>query len=173
MHIDELARRLGRDIDPRHGSADDPVVGRSLDDDPFVKAETDPSLADDVAVGDLPVVDLPVVDPARANDAVLDHEGAWVDAPETGGFGHQDGARLCGRLAQRDRRHLDGFARNGGALVGDEAGVAQHHGDALEGNVEFFGDDLGQRRANPRPEIDMAIVGRHGAVGSDRQEKLG
>ena len=42
--------------------------------------------------------------------------------------------------------------------------MAQDHRDGVEGDVEFFGDDLGERRADPRAEVDVAVVGRDPAA---------
>ena len=72
--------------------------------------------------------------------------------------------RLRGRLAQRDRGDLDGFAGDGRALIGNARGVAQHHDDARKGHVEFFGDDLSERGANAGSKIDMAVEGRDVAI---------
>ena len=77
---------------------------------------------------------------------------------------------LGGRLSKRDRRDLNGLARDGRTLVGDARGVAEHDDDARKGHVEFFGDDLRERRPNTSSKVDVAIEGRDRSVGRDLDE---
>src|ERR1700687_284714 len=80
--------------------------------------------------------------------------------------------RLCGGVAQGYGRDLDGFAGDGRALIGDARGVAEHDDDTRKGHVEFLGDDLSERGANARAEIDMAVEGRDRTAGRDLDKGL-
>jgi hypothetical protein len=77
------------------------------------------------------------------------------------------------RATQRHRGDLDGLAGNGGALVGSSCGVAKHHGDALERQVQLFGNDLRECGSHARTEVDMAIERVDAAVGAEKEKELG
>ncbi len=129
------------------------------------KFEADGFAGDQFAIADAAIV-------APADQAVLDGEVVDREFEPFGGARDQEMAGLCGGVAQGNGRDLDGLAGDGRALIGDARGVAQHHDDARKGHVEFLGDDLSERGANARSEIDMAVEGRDRAVSRYLDEGL-
>ena len=104
-----------------------------------------------------------------ADDSVLDQRGRGRDA-EVAPLLRQGNARLRGGAPQRPGAELDRLARDGRTLVRRDGAVAEHHRDAPEGHVQLVGDNLRQRRADARAEIDMAAEGRHLAGRRDDDE---
>jgi hypothetical protein len=84
----------------------------------------------------------------------------------------QELARLSRGQPQRHGGALDRRARGGRPLVGRAIGVAHHHRDALERHLEFLGDDLGQRSAQPGAEVDVAVAGGDAAVRVQLDERV-
>ena len=84
----------------------------------------------------------------------------------------QPGPRLGSCGAQRLRMNLDGRAGDGAALVGCAFGVAQHHVDTAQAEVEFLGHDLRQRCAQAGAQVHMAVQRGDAAVIPDRQQNL-
>ncbi len=115
---------------------------------------------------------LAIVAAAGADHAFPGHQGGGVAAEDRGGQRQQPQTGLGRRLAQRDRRDLDGLAGDGRALVGAERAVAEHDGDLFEVQIEFLGDDLRQRRADAGAKIDMAVVADGAAVGTQQQHEF-
>ena len=72
-------------------------------------------------------------------------------------------------MPDRNRFLLDRVARARGALIGRACGIAHHHGDAIEVDVELVRHDLGERGADAGPEIDPAGEAGDAAVGLDRE----
>ena len=62
------------------------------------------------------------------------------------------------------------------AIVGPWLGVRavspRNHGHAVEGDIEFLGDDLAKRGADAGAEIDMAVEGGDPAIAADDDEDL-
>jgi hypothetical protein len=86
--------------------------------------------------------------------------------------GEQHLPRRGSSLAQRLRRDLDGLAGDRRPLVGRARRIAQNHGHAVEGDIEFLGDDLAKRGADAGAEIDMAVEGGDPAIAADDDEDL-
>ena len=166
MHKGQRAGRLRRQIDTRRRGADNPVLRDRLDGDivgerkpdavgrrsarrrlcgdcPRRTGRTTPSSTMSSAVG------TPKISAARA----ARNWRAWA------------AARL-----QRDCAELDRLAGDRRPLIGRDRGVAEHHGNALEGDVQFLRDDLRERRPNAGAEIDMPAEGRHFARRRDKHE---
>ena len=75
--------------------------------------------------------------------------------------------RLRGRHTQWLRGDLNGFAGDSRSLIGSFRCVAQDQFDGSEGEVELFGNDLRQRRADAGAEIDMAAKSDDAALGGE------
>ena len=91
-----------------------------------------------------------------ADPAILDRDFLDRQREPFGGALDQKWPLLRRCLAQRHGRDPDGFAGDGRSLVGARE-VAENHADAVEGHVEFFGNDLPQRGANAGSQIDVAV----------------
>ena len=68
--------------------------------------------------------------------------------------------------------NLDGRAGDGAALVGCACGVAQHHVNTVQADVEFLGHDLRQRCAQAGAQVHMAVQRGDAAVIPDCQQNL-
>ncbi len=64
---------------------------------------------------------------------------------------------------------LDSGAAAGAALVHRPGGVAHHNADPLERDVEFFGDDLGDRDIHTLAHVHLAEIGDDIAVRLDAE----
>jgi hypothetical protein len=166
VHEGELAGRFRRQIDARHGVADDAVVAGRLDLDVIGKLEPDRLVADQLAIADAAIV-------MPANETVLDLEIGRRKLQPRGRAREQELPRLGRSLAQGNGGDLNRFARDRRALVWHGGGVAEHHDDAGKGHVEFLGDDLAERGANAGTEIDVPVIGVDRAVRRDPDERLG
>ncbi|OIQ65549.1 hypothetical protein GALL_528920 [mine drainage metagenome] len=157
MNKHKFARRLGRQVRARHRLSDDAVGFGSLDRNLVGEFKADDLLADQFAVADAAVMsaDQPVL-----HVEVFDGQFKPLRRPR-----QQELPRLCGGLAKRHRRYLDGLAGDGRTLIGHARGVAEHHNDAGEGYVEFFGDDLSERRPDACTQVDMAVEGHDRTLG--------
>src|SRR5262249_28985839 len=69
--------------------------------------------------------------------------------------------------AQADRR-----AASHAALIGRRRGVAENELHARWTHVEFFGDDLGERRVDAHADFELAGESLHATVGQDVQPRL-
>ncbi|KAG0759515.1 hypothetical protein G6F22_019359 [Rhizopus arrhizus] len=74
-------------------------------------------------------------------------------------------AGLRGGASQGNCRYLNAGAGDRRPLVGGGVGVAQHHLQACHRNIQFFGDDLGQRGLDARTQIHVAVEGKHVPAG--------
>ena len=164
MDVDEFAGRLGRKVDARHRLADDAIGIGGFDFDVIGEFEADDVVADQFAVADAAVM--------SADQPVFDRKLLERQLEPFRGARDQKLPGLRGGLAQRHRRNLDGFARNRRALIGNARGIAEYHDDARERHIEFFGDDLPKRGADPRAEIDVAVEGGDRPVRGDLDEGL-
>ena len=175
VHEDELAHRLGRDVDARRGSADHTVVFRRLDRRVVVEVKHRVLRPDQLAIADARASAFHGIR-RTARPGPVDRSGfqphpslarfQCVDAAlqTFGGLRHQPSTRLRRGQPQGYGVNLQRGTGDGGALIRSERGVAQHHVDCREVDVEFFGNDLRQRGADARAQVDVAVEGRHAAV---------
>ncbi len=104
-----------------------------------------------------------------ADDAIL-HRQLRDRRPETvGGERKERLPGLGARLPERDAAGLDRRAPGGVALVRRARGIAHHHRDPREGDIEFVRDDLREGGLDAGAEFDLAGEDRHLAVAHDRQ----
>ena len=120
------------------------------------------TVADEIGVGDA----------ARgvaldADDAVADGQLARRHAEALRSTLDESCARARRRTAQFRAALRDGQVGAGQPLVRRGAGVAHHHLDFVEGNVEFVSGDLRQRGARAGAQIHLAAVHRHPAITAD------
>jgi len=160
----QLAGRLGGNVDARHRLPDDRVGLGGLDLNRFVQLEPDDLIADQFTVADAAVM--------AADQAIFDGQLGEGEFKPVSGACEEELPGLRGRLSKRNRRDLNGLARDGRTLVGADRGVAEHDDDARKGHVEFFGDDLSERGTDARSEVDMAIEGRDRSIGRDLDERF-
>ena len=161
MNVDQFAGRLGRQIDPRHRLTDDGIGARVLHRNAVGEFEPDDFVRYQFAIADAAVILAAILAAYQSvfNPEIFDRKLQPLRRAR-----NQKLPRLRCRLAQRYGRDLDGFAGDGRALIGHKRGIAQHDHDARKGHVEFFGDDLSERGANPGAEVDMAVIGGDGTV---------
>ena len=165
VHVDQFAGRLCRQIDARHGLADDGVGIDRFHGNIIGQFKLDALARDQFAIADAAIV--LAADQAVFNDEILDRKlQPFCRARD------QKLPRLRRGLAQRHGRDLDRLARDRRALIGDQRGIAQHDDDARKGHVELLGDDLTERGADAGAEIDMAVIGGDRSVGGDPDEGL-
>ena len=100
---------------------------------------------------------------------------AVIDGELVGRHGQQARRHLDQHAARFRRRHahllaaeLDAGGAGGAALVHRCGGVAHDDLDALERNVELFRHDLADGDMQPVAHVHLAEIGRHAAVGVDR-----
>ena len=100
---------------------------------------------------------------------------AVIDGELVGRHGQQARRHLDQHAARFRRRHahllaaeLDAGGAGGAALVHRRAGVAHDHLDVSERNVELFRHDLADGDVQPVAHVHLAEIGRHAAVGIDR-----
>ena len=117
-----------------------------------------------------PVGHRPVVAAEHRHQAITDRQQRPVHLQHAGSTLHQPGARLGRRSTQGHGMNLYRRTGNGRALVGCAGGIAQHHVDAGQRDIELFRDDLAERRADTGPQVHMAVQGRHTAVVPDSQQ---
>ena len=165
VNINQFAGGLGGKIDPRHRLPDDAVGAHGFHRGIVGEFEPNDLRADQFAIADAAIV-------AAADQAILDGKIGDGELEPFRRAREQKLSRLRRRLAQGHRRDLDGFAGDGGALVGNERRVAEHHDDARKGDIELFRHDLAERGADSRAEIDVTVVGGHRSVGADPDEGL-
>ena len=165
VNVDQLARCLCRQIDARHGLADDAVGIGGLHRHVIGQFQPDGFARNQFAVADAAIV-------LAADQAVLDDEFFNGKLQPLRGARDQKLPRLCRRLAQRHGGDLDRFAGDRRALVGHQRRIAKHDDDTGKGHVQLFGDDLPQRGADAGAEIDMAVIGGDRSVGGDPDEGL-
>ncbi len=165
VNINQFAGGLRRKIDAGHRLPNNAVGIGGLDGNALGQFE-----ADDLAGNQFAVADAAVIAPA--DQAVFHRKVLLGKFQPFRGARDQELPRLCGRLAQRHRGDLNGLAGDGGALIGNQRGIAQHDDDPRKGHVEFFGDDLCQRGADAGAEIDVPVVGRDRSVGCNLDEGL-
>ncbi len=160
LHIDRPARDLGRDVEARNRFADDRVACRILRRDFGSRLALEIGLRSQIAVADLAAV-------GARDRAVGDLERVGRRVELLGRKAEQDRAHFGRRHAQRGAAVLDRLAAGGLAFVRRPAGVAGHHRDLVQRQIELFGRDLAQRRENALAEFDLAGVHGRGAVRID------
>ena len=165
VNVDQFAGRLRRQIDARHGLADDGVGVGGLDRNVIRQFKPDGFARDQFAIADAAIV-------LAADQAVFDDEILDRKLQPRRGTRDQKLPRLRRGLAQRHGGDLDRFAGDRRALIGDERCIAKHDDDARKGYVEFLRDDLPERGADAGAEIDMAVIGGDRSVGGDPDEGL-
>ena len=77
----------------------------------------------------------------------------------------EQATRFCGGVAQCDPAELDAGRSRCAALIARELRIAHHDLDALEGDVEFFGNYLADGDVHALAHVHLAEVGGHVAVG--------
>ena len=73
---------------------------------------------------------------------ILYHQGVNLDTELRTSPCQEETPRFGRRIAQRNRRDLNGRTGNGGALVRRTGGVPQHHANLIQGQIQFFRNDL-------------------------------
>ncbi|MDT4833035.1 hypothetical protein FQZ97_666200 [compost metagenome] len=167
VHEHEVARELGRDVDARLARADEAVVGRVL----WFCVEVEPQHGALVR-HEVRVVEVAVRRLGHAHHAVAHLQRIDGHAQPLGRAREQPRTRLRGGQPQRLRVDLDRRARDGRALVGRARGVAEHHAHAGHAEVELFGHDLRQRRADAGAQVDVAVERGDAAVVPQREQHL-
>src|SRR6266404_575351 len=153
LHIGGAARHLIRNIEARHRGADDHVRSGRLRRHLAGRLALEIERGGKLAIGNF--------SPVGAADRAFRHlEGVGRDAELLGGGIDQDRPHLGARQAQRRAAILDRLAAERDTLVRGPAGVAGDHVDAPERQIELLGRDLGERRQDTLPELDLA--GGHG-----------
>jgi hypothetical protein len=161
---DEVADRLGRDVDARHRAADDAIVRDRLRGRRRIETQLDVPVAHEVGVADRSI--------ARAHNAVVDRQRIDRRVEHRRGALDEIRAGLRRREPERLRMKLDRRARDRRALVRRPRRVAHDHLDLRHGHVEFLGDDLGQCRSDAGAEVDVPVQRDHAPVVPDRQQQL-
>src|SRR5208282_4092930 len=85
------------------------------------------------------------------------------------GKGKQTRPRCRSRLSNLNAADHDPRAAAGRSLIGREGGVALDQRNALGREAELLCDDLAERGARPRAEVDLAGEHRDAAVRRDAQ----
>lgn len=88
------------------------------------------------------------------------------------GLAQEEAPGFGGGLAQRHGADLDAGAGDGRPLVRCATGVAEDHLDLLERDVQLFGDDLRQCRADAGTKVDVAAEGGDLAVRGNGDERV-
>ena len=164
MHVLPLARHLAGDIDAGNRLAHDAVIRRLLERRFRIDFELEALLADEIGVGD--EARLVAFYP---DDAVLDDELVHLRAKAVRTSRNEcvTRARCC--AAQLSAALEDGEVGSGYPLVRCRPGVAHHHLDALEGDVQLVGCHL--RECGSRASAQIHFAGEHGdaAIARDRE----
>ncbi len=167
VHVGQPTAHFGRNIDSGNGAADVAILLFTVQRHVFIQRH----------VQILPARQLRI---AQGTPRILGHKHLprgrrQLVGRQFEGFGRQRRkhmSHLRRRLAQRHRRDLDGGAGDGRPLIRRALRIAQDHRDVLERRANFVGDDLRQRGANAGAEIDVAIEGRHPAVGGEADKAV-
>ncbi|SVK51624.1 Uncharacterised protein [Acinetobacter baumannii] len=167
VHVGQPPADLGRNIDPGDGAADIAALLFTVQRHVFIQRH----------MQILPARQLRI---AQGTPRVLGHKHLsrrrrQLVGRQFEGFGRQRRqhmSHLRRRLPQRHRRDLYGGAGDGRPLIRRALRIAEDHRDVLERHANFVGDDLRQRGANAGAEIDMAIEGRHPAVGGEADKAV-
>ena len=154
VDIGEAAGDLGGDVDARDRAADELVLVDLLELGALGQRQQDALVGEQCVEGDR----------RRGLALARDHAVAERDlvlATAERGRSQRDQSRpdLRRRDPYRERGDLDRLAGDGRALVGRVGGVAEHHLDRVEGEIELFRHHLGERGADAGAEIDMAVEG--------------
>ena len=158
LHVPPLAGDLRRDVDARHRRTNDGVLAGALERRGLVDLQVELAIPDELAVGDaLSRIGL------DANHAVPDLQRVRRDAEPLSRLLEQCLARRGRRLADLDAADLDRQAAPRRALIRRRGRVAFDERDPVERHVELLGNDLTERRARARSEVDLARVNRHAA----------
>ncbi len=165
VNVDQFAGCLRRQIDARHGLADNGVGIDRLHENIIGQFKLDGLTRNQFAIADAAIV-------LAADQAVLDNESFDRKLQPLRRACDQELPCLRCGLAQRHGSDLDRFARDRRALIGHQRRIAQHDDDARKGDVELFGDNLSERGADAGAEIDMAVIGGDRSVGGDPDEGL-
>lgn len=88
------------------------------------------------------------------------------------GLTQEEAPGFGGGLAQRHGADLDAGAGDGRPLVRCATGVAEDHLDLLERDVQLFGDNLRQCRADAGTKVDVAAEGGDLAVRGNGDERV-
>ena len=62
-------------------------------------------------------------------------------------------------------------ASKGTHVPGSQIGIAHHHGDGVERNSQFLGDQLGQRSSDVLPHLDFAGKHLDSAIGRNMEPR--
>ena len=125
----------------------------------MVERERESLAADQLAIACLLV--------AAAYDSVRDFQLGDASAELFRREINERALRQGAGIADLHAADLDGEAAECRSLVGRQRRVALNDRDFAQRHIELFGGDLGQRRAHPGAEIDLAGVNRHRARGID------
>ena len=169
VHKHQLAGGLGRYVHTGRTGADHAVIGRRLERRAKGQRQLDVLSCQQFAIGDRRTVCRCT---GHADDAVADLQSPRIGVELLRCACQQPGPCLgcCG--PQRLRMNLNGGTGDGAALVGGACGVAQHHVDTVQADVEFFGHDLSQCGAQTGAQIHMAVQRGDAAVIPERQQNL-
>ncbi len=163
---DEAARRLGGHVHSRRRGADDTIVRGIFDGRIVRQREPDPLPADQLAVREATVV----LD-AGPDDAILHDERVRRDIENRGGPRNEEVSGLRRGAPERDRAELNALAGDRWALIRRNGSVAKDHRHPLESDIQFLRDDLRERRADARAEIDVSVEGRYLPCRRDDHER--
>ena len=92
-----------------------------------------------------------------------------IDLPLLGGQPHQQIASRGRDLPQLQVHSGSGAASEGAHVERSKLSVSHHHLNLLDGNAQFFGDSLGERRADILANFNFAGINRHDTVFADVQ----
>ena len=159
VHEDVTARDLRRHVGSRQGLADRHIPGRILQCRLGIDLHAEALVTDERADRD-----------AGSSRFRTDHAfrglelGLWPAALLRS---HPDQcfARGRGRLPDLHAAAHDAAAASRRALIRRQRRVAFDHGDAIDGDTEFFGRHLANGDAQALAQIDLAAIERHRAVG--------
>ena len=152
VDVGELAGNLAGNVDPPDRFPDQAVVGALLERDLRIDLDVEP-VADQLAVAQrLRRIGLHPHHAVVHDQLVHRYRKPLRRALHQRPAGARRGAPQL-RAALENRQIC-----RGEPLVGRGRGVAHHHLDPLEGDVELLGRELRQRGAGPGAEVDLAAV---------------
>ena len=150
VHVDQSAGGLCCDVGARHGLPDDAVVAGGFDRCRRIQLYVEAAAAQQLGVAGEAIA-------CRADHPVRYAQLGRIHAKRLGRQRHQRRTGLGSGGTQRRGGHLQGGARDGGALVRTGADAAQHGPHPAHVKVQLLRHDLRQRGADPGAEVDMAV----------------
>ena len=159
VDVSEAAGDLGGDVDAGDRTADELVLVDLLERGAVSQRQQNPLIGEQRVEGNrwrrLAL--------AR-NHAVAQRDLVLAAAQRRSRERDQSGVNLGRSDPHGDRGDLDRLAGDGRALIGRIGGVAEHHLDGLEGEIELLRDHLGEGGADAGAEVDMAVEGEDAAL---------